>query len=225
MHATAERTNPSTWTNVWRVFSEPMAVMESLSFRWNWFPAWLTAVILTAVTQVPALLRYVAHVEEVVASGQVLEQVAKVEMWLTIANNTLNPPLNYLVQAGMAGAILSFLGAISYTAPQGFSRWFSVAMWAALPAATGAAVFKALALAIYAGPPKMYFAGPAVLMPEASRGVVMTLLVSLDIFSLWSVGLCAVGAYALNQRRTKPAIVAGFAMFLYNFLINSLTWY
>lgn len=213
----------SSWWSVWGIFWQPGAVFARLKERPVWFPAYATMV----VVGVAAFLLWSDPVIETLSAFSAEQaRQAGVEAELppfmgtlftvTLLGGTVATPL-------LTSLLLAVLGLLAGLAVGGglrFSLWYSLVMWALVPAFTVGAVVQTFLLAQGAVGATGQ-AGLTLAPLVAAESALYPVLKAVDLFSIWTAVLVAAGFGVLTGAGRSRAILTGAVFFLVPALVKA----
>jgi hypothetical protein len=209
----------SAWGRLVGVLVSPVKTFESIARRPTWGVAFVVLVVLAAASGVLAWQRVDSQQmrestrEQVAARGQALndeqlDQAVKFTQIVGYGCSAAMPAIAYLIAAlalwgafKVAGGEIGFPGSLAVTV-HGMMPW-GVAALLAVPVvlARGTVDYDQLRAGI------MLASSAAALAPADASQVTLAVLSSLDVFSLWTIVLLAIGfAAAARVSRAKAAI-------------------
>lgn len=214
----------SSWWSVWGIFWRPGAVFARLKERPVWFPAYAAMV----VVGVAAFLLWSGPVIETLSAFSA-EQARQAGMegelpafmgtlfTVSILGGTVVTPL-------LTGLLLAVLGLLAGLVTGGglrFSQWYSLVMWAMVPAFTVGAVVQTFLLAQGAVDATGQ-AGLTLAPLVAADSALYPVLKALDLFSVWTAVLVGAGFGVLTGAGGRRALLTGAVFFFVPALVKAI---
>jgi hypothetical protein len=212
----------SFWTdNAWGrpvgALVSPGATFRSLRQRPTWLPAMLVLILVTVVIQAFTFTKVdmVEVVQKAVQergtdmSQEDIEQAAGIQSKVAVGCGIIFSPAFYLIAAllfmvllNLAGGEVSFVGSLSVVV-HGLMPFLIAGILSAVVIAGRSSLTLE---EVKAG--TLLASNLAVLAPAGASAVVVALLASLDVFTVWCLGLLTVGfAEMAGVSRTKAGVV------------------
>lgn len=211
------------WKSIWGVLTSPGRTFEALASRPSWFPAMLllvvTAIGLSAIVTPKLDMRQVIRdaIEERGANlteAQIEQQLQMAETfkWAGTFSQIVIQPLVYLIMAGVFLVVFRLMGS-----ELDFRQSLSVSVHGMMPFAVATLLTAPIVLSREelsmqeVQNSRFLFSNLAAFAPEEASKALMALLSSVDLFSIWSVALLAIGFQVVGRvsKATALGVVLG----------------